>query len=99
MIHYLFSYELNLKSFINFNLFLCEFSCLFCFFKVREELLRFIEEHLNKNIEACSLFDSLTEITNDDLHNIAVDLEYEAFTNSKVVSAYRRNIAKTVELY
>lgn len=60
--------------------------------------MRFIEEHLNKNIEACSLFESLTEITNEDLHNIAVDLEYEAFTKSKVVSTYRKNIAKTVEL-
>ncbi|KAF0773619.1 ATP-dependent DNA helicase Q5-like [Aphis craccivora] len=53
---------------------------------VREELLRFIEEYLEKNIEACSLFDSITEITKDDLHNIAVDLEYEAFTSSKVVA-------------
>lgn len=59
--------------------------------------MRFIEEHLEKNIEACSLFDSLTEITKKDLHNIAVDLEYEAFTSSKVVSIYRKKIAKTVE--
>uniref|UniRef100_A0A2S2QW87 DNA 3'-5' helicase n=1 Tax=Sipha flava TaxID=143950 RepID=A0A2S2QW87_9HEMI len=65
---------------------------------VREELLRFIEEHLNKNIEECSLCDSLTEITKKDLHNIAVDLEYEAFTSSKVVSVYRKKIAKTVSL-
>uniref|UniRef100_A0A2S2P906 DNA 3'-5' helicase n=1 Tax=Schizaphis graminum TaxID=13262 RepID=A0A2S2P906_SCHGA len=65
---------------------------------VREELLRFIEEYLEKNIEACSLFDSLTEITKDDLHNIAVDLEYEAFTSSKVVAVYRKKIAKTVSL-
>lgn len=65
---------------------------------MREELLRFIEEHLNKNIEECSLCDSLTEITKIDLHNIAVDLEYEAFTSSKVVSVYRKKIAKTVEL-
>ncbi|VVC35974.1 Helicase, C-terminal,P-loop containing nucleoside triphosphate hydrolase,ATP-dependent DNA [Cinara cedri] len=65
---------------------------------VREELLRFIEEHLAKNIEACSLFDSLSEITNEDLHNIAVDLEYEAFTSSKVVAIYRKKIAKTVSL-
>lgn len=65
--------------------------------KVREELLRFIEEYLEKNIEACSLFDSITEITKDDLHNIAVDLEYEAFTSSKVVAVYRKKIAKTVE--
>jgi hypothetical protein len=64
---------------------------------VREELLRFIEEHLNKNIEECSLCDSLTEITKKDLHNIAVDLEYEAFTSSKVVSVYRKKIAKTVK--
>ncbi|XP_060880859.1 LOW QUALITY PROTEIN: ATP-dependent DNA helicase Q5-like [Metopolophium dirhodum] len=65
---------------------------------VREELLRFIEEYLEKNIEACSLFDSITEITKDDLHNIAVDLEYEAFTSSKVVAVYRKKIAKTVSL-
>lgn len=64
---------------------------------MREELLRFIEEHLNKNIEECSLCDSLTEITKKDLHNIAVDLEYEAFTSSKVVSVYRKKIAKTVK--
>lgn len=49
-----------------------------------------------KNIEACSLIDSSTEITNKDLHNIAVDLEYEAFTSSKVVAIYRKKIAKTV---
>jgi len=59
--------------------------------------LRFIEEYLEKNIEACALFDSITEITKDDLHNIAVDLEYEAFTSSKVVAVYRKKIAKTVE--
>jgi len=52
---------------------------------------------LEKNIEACSLFDSLKEITSDDIHNIAVDLEYEAFTGSKVVATYRMKIAKTVE--
>lgn len=66
---------------------------------MREELLRFIEEHLLKNIEACSLFDSSKELNNKDLHNIAVDLEYEAFTSSKVVAVYRKKIAKTVELY
>lgn len=60
--------------------------------------MRFIEEHLGKNIQACSLFDTLTEITNEDLHNIAVNLEYEAFTSSKVVAIYRKKIAKTVEL-
>lgn len=40
----------------------------------------------------------MTKITKDDLHNIAVDLEYEAFTSSKVVAVYRKKIAKTVEL-
>lgn len=51
-----------------------------------------------KNIEACLLFDESIDITNKDLHNIAVDLEYEAFTSSKVVAIYRKKIAKTVEL-
>lgn len=50
-----------------------------------------------KNIEACSLFDSsFSVITKDDLHNIAVNLEYEAFSSSKAVAVYRKNIAKTV---
>lgn len=67
---------------------------------MREELLRFIEEHLRKNVEASICYDSLsTSFTNKDLHNIAVDLEYEAFTNSKVVAIYRRSVAKTVEFY
>lgn len=58
--------------------------------------MSFIEEHLVKNAEACSLFNSSTSITKKDLHNIAVDLEYEAFTSSKAVANYRKQIAKIV---
>lgn len=67
---------------------------------MREELLKFIEEHLMKNIKACSLFDSslTSSINSEDLLNIAVDLEYEAFTSSKVVAIYRKQIAKIVKL-
>lgn len=50
-------------------------------------------------MKACSLFHSIQRISSEDLNNIAVDLEYEAFTTSKVVNIYRRKIAKTVELH
>ncbi|XP_050435880.1 ATP-dependent DNA helicase Q5 isoform X2 [Adelges cooleyi] len=64
---------------------------------VREELLRYLEEHLKKNIEACSLSDShATEVSPKDIHSIAVNLEYEAFNSSRVVSLYRRAIAKFI---
>ncbi|XP_050532250.1 ATP-dependent DNA helicase Q5-like [Daktulosphaira vitifoliae] len=64
---------------------------------VREELLRYLEEHLKKNVEAYSYSrPSSKKVSTKDIHNIAINLEYEAFTSSKVVSIYRRTIAKTI---
>ncbi|XP_053692943.1 uncharacterized protein LOC128741277 [Sabethes cyaneus] len=63
----------------------------------REAHLTLLADLLRKNVEACKSSDPPEQdLVYKDFEDIAVEMEYEAFTNSTVASLYRRSIAKHV---
>ncbi|XP_055550921.1 uncharacterized protein LOC129733251 [Wyeomyia smithii] len=63
----------------------------------REAHLSLLIELLKKNTETCKNSDPPEhDLVYKDFEDIAIEMEYEAFTNSTVASLYRRSIAKHI---
>lgn len=64
----------------------------------REKLLTLIADNLKQNYLSCRGSDSKVPdgLVYKDFEDIARELEYSAFTNNKVISLYRRDVAKHV---
>ena len=64
---------------------------------MRESYLNLLADSLKKNYERCHIVDPpVNTLSSADMEACAVDLEYEAFTNNKVLSLYKRQIMKMV---
>lgn len=65
----------------------------------REGNLTMLADLLKKNVEACKDSDPPEhELVYKDFEDIAVEMEYEAFTTNTVASLYRRSIVKHVSM-
>lgn len=63
--------------------------------KGRETYLTHLTDSLKKNLEKCENLDNPDhDLVYKDLEDVAIELEYQAFTTNKVVSLYRRSIVK-----
>ncbi|KAL1131366.1 hypothetical protein AAG570_010983 [Ranatra chinensis] len=63
--------------------------------KVRDGYAKFLKELLQKNLDKCEVLDPPTnKLSPSDIEDAGLDLEYSVFSTSKVVSIYRRGIAK-----
>lgn len=63
--------------------------------KGRESYLTHLTDSLKKNLEKCENLDNPEHnLVYKDLEDVAIELEYQAFTTNKVVSLYRRSIVK-----
>jgi hypothetical protein len=66
--------------------------------QVRESYLNLVEESVRKNWELCQR-DACKPLSDVDLTNCSLEIEYEAFSNNKVASLYRRTLMKVVSKY
>uniref|UniRef100_A0A336LL22 ATP-dependent DNA helicase n=1 Tax=Culicoides sonorensis TaxID=179676 RepID=A0A336LL22_CULSO len=65
--------------------------------QVRESYLTFLADALKANVEACKGKESPDhDLVYKDFEDIAIELEYDAFTNNTVITMYRRGVIKHI---
>ncbi|KAK9498734.1 hypothetical protein O3M35_003302 [Rhynocoris fuscipes] len=67
--------------------------------QVREDFVKFIKDLLMKNKNLCASYnDPSKNFSEKDIENIALNLEYDAFSSSSFINAYRRKLAQLADV-